>query len=299
MTRSRIVDALVIFLKGMAMGLADSVPGVSGGTIAVITRIYERLIHAIKSVNPKTVMIWRREGAAAFWRAIDGSFLLTLALGILSALVLMANLVLFLLTEFRVPVMAFFIGLVLSSAWFLRHEVRHWRAIGAFVCVLAGFTITGLIGFVPAMNAEYSGYYLFLCGAIAICAMILPGLSGAFILLLLGVYELLLDALRRADMGIILIFASGCVVGLLAFSHVLSWLFHRFREQTYAFLTGMLLGSVIVLWPWKDASDRHVLPATYQTMMGQDAVVLYALLAAATGAALIIGIERAVVGQPK
>lgn len=299
MSRRRVADTFLIFLKGMAMGLADSVPGVSGGTIAVITRIYERLVHAIRSLNPMTLGVWRKDGATAFWRAIDGTFLVTLGLGILSALVLMANLVLFLLAEFRVPVMAFFIGLVLASAGFLRHEVKNWRSTVALACLLCGFTITGLISFASPLYAGDSAYYLFFCGAIAICAMILPGLSGAFVLLLLGVYELVLDALRTVDMGIILVFAGGCVIGLLTFSHFLSWLFRQFREQTYAFLTGMLAGSVIVLWPWKDDSNRHLLPATYQAEMAQDAVMFHAMVAAAVGAALIVGLERAVVGQKK
>ena len=282
-----------VFLKGMAMGLADSVPGVSGGTIAVITRIYERLIHAIRSLTPFTLRVWRDEGAAAFWRAIDGSFLLTLGLGILSALVLMANLVLYLLEHHQVHVMAFFAGLVLASTWFLRSEVSQWQPT-LLLLVLAGFLLTGFVGFLTPAVASDSRLYLFFCGAIAICAMILPGLSGAFILLLLGVYEYVLDGLRSADMSIILVFASGCVLGLLSFAHLLSWLLYRFREQSYAFLTGMLLGSVIVLWPWKDSSGRHVLPSGYELMTGQDASVLAAAGASLTGAMLIVLLERVV-----
>jgi len=293
MSHRRSKDLPGVFLKGMAMGLADSVPGVSGGTIAVITRIYERLIHAIRSLNPFTVRVWREQGAGAFWRTIDGSFLLTLGLGILSALVLMANLVLYLLEHHQVQVMAFFAGLVLASTWFLRRQVSQWRA-SLLLMVLAGFVITGFVGFLTPAVASDSRLYLFFCGAIAICAMILPGLSGAFILLLLGVYEYVLDGLRSVDMSIILVFASGCVLGLLSFAHLLSWLLYRFRDQSYAFLTGMLLGSVVVLWPWKDASGRHVLPSGYELMTGQDASMLAAAASALTGAMIIVLLERVV-----
>ena len=254
--------SLLVFVKGMAMGVADSVPGVSGGTIAVMAGIYEELIHSLKNLNPVSLWEYRKLGLAGFWRSINGNFLLVLLLGIVSALYLSANTVLYLLETHYPQLMAFFCGLVLGSTFFLRRQVLRWGGVeGSFL--ILGIGITLLIAFINPLAGQSTYLYLFLCGAIAISAMILPGISGAFILLLLGVYDYVLAALRALDVGVIVVFAAGCATGLLSFSHLLSWTFRHYREQTYAFLTGMLLASIVVLWPWKLTPEDGAIGASY------------------------------------
>ena len=288
---------LLVFLKGLAMGVADSVPGVSGGTIAVMAGIYEELIHSLKNLNPLSLWEFRKQGLAGFWRSINGSFLLALLLGIVTALYLSANTVLYLLETHYPQLMAFFCGLVLASTFFLRRQVQHWGLVESLFLVF-GFALTLLIAFINPLAGQTGYAYLFLCGAIAICAMILPGISGAFILLLLGVYDYVLAALRALDVGIIVVFAAGCATGLLSFSHLLSWTFKNYREQTYAFLTGMLLASIVVLWPWKLTPEHgsvgasYLSPASYAAMTGNEVSVLSAASLFILGFALVTIFER-------
>lgn len=282
-------EIIILFFKGLAIGTADSVPGVSGGTIAFISGIYARLLESLRSCHPGQIPLLWREGPGAFWRAINGTFLLTLALGILSAIVLMANLVLHLLETQFVLVMAFFMGLVIASCWLMRKEAAPWTW-SQWLLFVAGFVATVLLSTLNPVSGSHSLMYLFFSGALAICAMILPGMSGAFILLLLGVYEYVLEALRSAQLDIILVFALGCALGLLSFSHLLSWMLRRFPHQSYAFLIGMMAASVIVLWPWSRSSEFVVASE-----------VAPAILAGALGTALILGFSmyatRQVAGQ--
>ena len=273
-------EIIILFFKGLAIGTADSVPGVSGGTIAFISGIYARLLESLRSCHPGQIPLLWREGPGAFWRAINGTFLLTLALGILSAIVLMANLVLHLLETQFVLVMAFFMGLVIASCWLMRKEAAPWTW-SQWLLFVAGFVATVLLSTLNPVSGSHSLMYLFFSGALAICAMILPGMSGAFILLLLGVYEYVLEALRSAQLDIMLVFALGCALGLLSFSHLLSWMLRRFPHQSYAFLIGMMAASVIVLWPWSRSSEFVVASE-----------VAPAILAGALGTALILGFSR-------
>ena len=250
-------SSLVLFFKGIAMGLGDSVPGVSGGTIAVITNIYERLIFAILSIDGRAVKILFAMHFAKFWQHIDGNFLLLVVLGALTGLIISAHTVLFLLTSYPEPLMAFFIGLILASTWILRSQYeRNNYAIWA--AILFGVGVAVLVGNLEPRIANANPVYVFICGAIGICAMILPGLSGAFILLLLGIYQFILTALVQFDVLYIIVFASGCIVGLLSFSRVLAWLLKNYHNLTFGFISGMLLGSVFVLWPWRQAISFYI-----------------------------------------
>lgn len=266
---------LMLFLKGVAMGLGDSVPGISGGTIAVITKIYDQLVFSIRAVDLRACALLFTGQFKAFWQHISGTFLLILALGILSGLLVSANTVLFLLENYYAPLMAFFIGMVLASSALLRHEF----SLGAWQNILAlclGLLLAISIGFITPRSAELSLVYVFFSGAVAISAMILPGLSGAFILLLLGVYEFILGALLGFDLPYILVFVLGCAVGLLAFSRVLSWLLRDHHQLSYGFITGMLLGSVSALWPWPEGEEAYsmLLPALLCLVLGAAVVVL-------------------------
>lgn len=266
---------LMLFLKGVAMGLGDSVPGISGGTIAVITKIYDQLVFSIRAVDLRACGLLFTGQFKAFWKYISGTFLLVLALGILSGLLVSANTVLFLLENYYAPLMAFFIGMVLASSALLRHEfsLGVWQNI---LALLLGLLLAVSIGFITPRSAELSLIYVFFSGAIAISAMILPGLSGAFILLLLGVYEFILGALLGFDLPYILVFVLGCAAGLLAFSRVLSWLLRDHHQLSYGFITGMLLGSVSALWPWPEGEQAYtmLLPALLCLVMGVVVVVL-------------------------
>lgn len=308
-TRANLPARLLLFLKGMAMGAADSVPGVSGGTIALICGIYEELINSLKRINPAALpMLWQ-QGFGAFWRHINGTFLALLLSGILSSLILAANTVLYLLEFHFVLVMGFFIGLILASTWIVQKEVRRWN-LPHVGLLFAGAAVSLLAAFASPVDVVLSLPYVFFCGLIAICAMILPGLSGAFILILLGAYDHVLNGLRSAQFDIIFVFAAGCALGLLSFSHLLSWTFANYRQQTFAFLTGMLVASIAVLWPWKhnlvqaghDAEQHlgrvNVLPAQFELLTGQSAQIGLVLLLIVVGFTLITVLEWAALRDP-
>jgi len=263
----------MLYLKGVAMGLGDSVPGISGGTIAVITKIYDQLVFSIRAVDLRVCALLFTGKFALVWQHINGSFLLILAAGILSGLLISANTVLFLLENYFAPLMAFFIGMVLASTWLLRHEfsIAAWQNV---LALLLGLALAVSIGLITPRSAELSLLYVFFSGAIAISAMILPGLSGAFILLLLGVYEFILNALIGSDWPYILVFMMGCATGLLIFTRVLSWMLRDHHQLSYGFISGMLLGSVTALWPWQgEEGFTMVLPASLPLVSGVVVVV--------------------------
>lgn len=255
MERPAARQKLLLFLKGMAMGAADSIPGVSGGTIAFIANIYDELLASIRAVNLQSARMLWQQGVPAAWRAINGNFLLVLGLGILSALVVSANVVVWLLEHQYSYLMCFFNGLILASLPYVISRMPVFRT-WYLLLFLAGGTASVALSLLPQLPGSPELGYYFVCGALAICAMILPGISGAFILLLLGAYEPVLSALTSLDWPVILVFASGCLLGLLSFSRVLYWLLHRARAATLATLAGVLAGSLYALWPW-----RRVLPA--------------------------------------
>ena len=296
----------LLYAKGVAMGLGDSVPGVSGGTIAVITNIYDALIHSIRRVDLVALRLVLRGRFGEAWRHCNGTFLLLLAAGILSGLLLSARSVLYLLENWYVGLMAFFIGLVLASAWLLRHSFS-WRHPANLLARAGGVGLILAVNTLQASSGAVSAPYLFLCGALAICAMILPGLSGAFILLLLGAYQYMLEALLTAELVSIAAFVAGCVAGLLAFSRLLAWLLARFHALSYAAINGLLLGSLAVLWPWQRAvsfyvdSDgvsqplrtENVSPLNYARLTGEEPMLWLAAVAVVAGFALVLLLHRA------
>jgi len=254
--RESLTSHLALYAKGVAMGMGDSVPGISGGTIAVITHIYDKLIFSIRAVDLQALSLLFHGNVSQLWRHINGTFLGVLALGILSGLLLSANTVLYLLDNHFEALMAFFIGLVLASSWLLKNECN-LRASTSLTALIVGAVFTVTIGMLPPVNANFSLIAIFLSGAIAICAMILPGLSGAFILLILGVYEYVLRALLDFNLPVILVFMLGCIIGLLVFSRFLAWMLRHYHDLSYGFIIGMLLGSLSVLWPWQHTQSYY------------------------------------------
>lgn len=270
-----------IFARGLAMGAADVVPGVSGGTIAFITGIYEQFIEALSRMNLTAWRLWRREGFAAVWAYVHGGFLLSLFAGILTAVLTVARAVHWLLAHYPVLVWAFFFGLVLACVWFLRREVPRWNGV-TLAAAAFGALLAAVITFLPAASgADHGLLYIFCAAALAICAMMLPGISGAFVLVLLGAYPAVLNALRTWDMAVLLVCAAGAVVGLLSFARVLQWLFAHFRTMTIAGLTGFVAGSLLKIWPWQSAG-KPALP---------DTQVAAALLCMVAGFALVFAME--------
>jgi len=246
-----------VFLRGITMGAADVVPGVSGGTIALITGIYEELLESIKGIQPSLLKTWKNEGFASFWEQLNGSFLVSLFLGIAISIFSLAKVITYLLAEYPILVWAFFFGLIIASAIYVGRQIKKW-SIGAVILLIAGTALAYWITTISPAQGNGSVLYLFMSGAIAICAMILPGISGSLIALLLGVYVPVVKAVESFDIKGVLPFALGAIVGLLCFSHVLSWLFKKYYSLTLALLTGFMIGALNKVWPWKEVVETYV-----------------------------------------
>ena len=256
----RIKDYAVLTLKGMAMGAADVVPGVSGGTIAFIAGIYDELINSIKSINMHSLKLLFTGKIAAFWKAVNGNFLFALLLGIAISVFSLAKLITYLLLNEPVLGWSFFFGWVLASTWFVTKDIKgwNWKTVAGFV---GGAVIAYYITVATPAETSTNLMFIFLCGAIAICAMILPGISGSFILVLLGKYFYVMEAVKTLDLVVLGVFAFGAALGITSFSRVLSYALKNFRNITLSVLSGFMLGSLNKVWPWKEVeklvSDGH------------------------------------------
>lgn len=238
-------------LKGMAMGVANVIPGVSGGTIALITGIFERLINAIKSFNISALKLILKGDFKGFAKHTDLWFIVSIFFGIFVAILSIAKIFDYLFVEYPVYIWSFFFGLILASVYFVGKTIDKWGA-GVIISFLIGTAGAMMFTFMTPASENDSFLYLMLCGAIAMCSMILPGLSGSFVLILLGNYKLIfIDAVNDLNTAILIPVAIGAGGGILAFSHLLSWLYKKFKNQTIALLTGFILGSLGIIWPWK------------------------------------------------
>jgi putative membrane protein len=307
-----------LFLKGMAMGAADVVPGVSGGTIAFISGIYEELLASIKSVGPETLVVLRKEGFKAAWKQINGDFLATLFAGIVCSVLLLVRPITWALEHQPVLIWSFFFGLIAASVWLCGKLLRKW-SVGPVIGLLLGAAIAVAIGLLNAGSGSTSLFFIFFAGALAICAMILPGISGSFILLLLGAYLPVMTAIKALDIPVVGVFMLGCLFGLMAFSRILSWMFEHHHDLTVASLTGFLLGSLTIIWPWKEVLSvrtvhegkpdehlepfiqRNIWPSDYASITEMDTVLgitskdpqlVWAVVLALFGAALLVVLER-------
>jgi len=248
---------LSVFLKGIAMGAANVIPGVSGGTIALITGIYERLINAIKACDITAMKLLFARDFAKLWQHIDGRFLCAIALGVIVSIVTLAKLFEYLLTAHERFTMAFFFGLITLSLYYVAKRISSWRP-SVIASLLIGSTIAIGIALLAPASENSSFFYVFLCGVVAISSMILPGLSGSFVLIIMGNYALVLGAISSLSMNILLPLALGCAAGLILFSHIIAWIFKHFENQTLSLMTGFVLGSLVVIWPWKNAVMQTV-----------------------------------------
>jgi putative membrane protein len=240
-----------ISLKGMAMGAADAVPGVSGGTIAFISGIYEELVNTISNINLSLLKTWKTQGLKAFWTQLNGSFLVALLSGILISFITFMRLAKYLIENHSVLIWSFFFGLIIASVIYVAQQIKTWR-LSTLLSIVVGTLVAFYITTLPSLGTNDNAFFLFFAGAIAICAMILPGISGSFILVILGAYKTLSDAVHDFDFKRLALFAGGATLGLLSFSHLLKWLFKHYENTTLALLTGFIIGSLNKIWPWKE-----------------------------------------------
>ena len=249
-------DYGLLLLKGMGMGAADVVPGVSGGTIAFIVGIYEELIDSIKSINGASLKLLFTGKIAAFWKAINANFLLAIVAGIGISIFSLAKLITWLLVTHPILVWAFFFGLVLASTWFVSKDIKqwNWKSILSFII---GAIIAYYITVATPAETPTNLFFIFLCGAIAGCAVILPGISGSFILVLLGKYFYIMEAVKTLNIPVMLVFICGAAIGITSFSRVLSYALRRFHDTTIAVLAGFMLGSLNKVWPWKETIETY------------------------------------------
>lgn len=301
----KIKKYLLTYLKGVAMGAADIVPGVSGGSIAFITGIYEELLNSINSFNGENLRLLLKFKLLDFYKAVNGSFLLSLLLGIMTSIFSMSSLITYLMSDHPIPLWSFFCGLILISAFLILKDITRWN-MGVILALFAGTLIAYFITELPPTSTPDALWFTFVSGAIAICAMILPGISGSFILLIMGRYEGILEAVNNRDILTLAVFALGCAVGILSFSRVVSWLLKKYHAITIGLLAGFMLGSVNELWPWKIVTayrtsssgeekpflTENILPGAYLEQTGIEPQFLFAVAAFIFGILLVFGIER-------
>jgi putative membrane protein len=247
------LKSIIVFVKGVAMGAANVIPGVSGGTIALITGIFERIINAIKNTVsiPSAKLLF--SGKFREWaKFTDIGFVIALGAGILAAIISLARLLEYLFDRYPVYVWAFFFGLVLASVWFVSRTIPK-RTPVVIIFFVIGTAIAVSMALLKPSGENHDIFYLVICGAVAACSMILPGLSGSFVLVLMGNYELIMiHAVNEGNLRILLPVIIGAGLGLLGFSYILSWIFKKFRDQTIALLAGFMAGSLLIIWPWKE-----------------------------------------------
>lgn len=293
-----------LVFKGMGMGAADVIPGVSGGTIAFISGIYEELLDSIKSINYQSIKLLLNLKFKEFAEAINLKFLLSLFCGIGISIVSIANILKHLLETQPILIWSFFFGLIAASTILIGRKIKT-KTIWNLLALLIGAAIAYFITASTPTETPNDLWFIFASGAIAICAMILPGISGAFILLLLGKYHYILSALSDLKIGIILVFIAGAFTGLLSFSNILSWLLKKYHDLTVAVLTGFMFGSLNKVWPWKETiktfTDSHgiekpliqenILPHTYAAINNQPSQIVWAICLAIVGFVFIWVLE--------
>lgn len=295
---------LYIGLKGMGMGAADIIPGVSGGTIAFITGIYDEFVGSLNNFDKTAVKLFFSGRFKEFWKHINGNFLLSLFCGILVSVFSMANLMRHLLHNFPIQTWAFFFGLIVASSIFILKDIRNWKWFDVLTLVL-GVVVGAVICTLSPTTTPDGLWFIFICGALAICAMILPGISGSFILLLLGKYEFIMDTIAGLTNGntahsilVLAVFAIGAAVGILSFSKFLHWLLSRYHRQTLLGLAGFIIGSLVKVWPWSNPEaiaasqgvDLAMIPES-SSLAGLELHIGGAVIFALLGFFLVTGLE--------
>lgn len=301
------MEWLRIFFRGMMMGAADIVPGVSGGTIAFITGIYERLISAINNFLPALHRLLKTRAFSTFTKEADLAFLIVLLSGILSSVFLFASLISTAIVEHPISVWSFFFGLILASVWIVQRDIEDWRFV-TFSALTVGVVFAFALSKASFLMLPLNAYGVFFSGFIAICAMILPGISGSFILLLLGTYSYIIAAIKGFDLATLAIFASGCGLGLLLAARLIEKALHNYRSATLGFLLGLMIGALDKIWPWKEVLSYRVnskgssvpleqisiSPETFEVLTGGSAQLEHAIVFGLIGMVSLLLLGRVI-----
>ncbi len=289
----------------MSMGVAEVVPGVSGGSVAFITGIHNELLHSLSSIDRESLQLLQRFRFADFWKKINGTFLTVIFGGIITSFISLARLMVYLLRQQPILIWSFFFGLVLISAPLILREIRHWN-LAIVAAFFLGAGVAYAITLLSPAETPDGIWFVFFAGALAICAIILPGISGVFILLLIGKYQYMINAFIHFNIPVILVFLAGCTAGLLGFSRFLTWTIDNYRSTTVALLAGTMLGSLNKVWPWRQvleyvtnskgeqvpAFDKSILPWHYFATTGKDPQVFQAILMIALGVFIVVLVEK-------
>ncbi|MFI3263748.1 MAG: DUF368 domain-containing protein [Rikenellaceae bacterium] len=298
-------EYIQIALKGCAMGAADVVPGVSGGTIAFISGIYEELIGSIKSVDLEAIKLLLRFQFKELWQKVNGNFLSAVLCGIVLSVLSLAKVMTYLLENHPIMIWSFFFGLIIASSMLIFKEIKNFNLVSA-ASITVGVVVAYFITVLSPAQTPNDWWFILLCGAIAICAMILPGVSGSFILLLMGKYLYILNALSNFEIATILLFIAGAAIGIVSFSHILSWLLKNFHTATVSLLTGFMIGSLNKVWPWKEVLEttlnshgetiplvqHNITPMQYESISGEPSMLIMAVVMAIVGFLTIYVIEK-------
>ena len=293
-----IKEYILLVLKGVGIGAANVIPGVSGGTIALLTGIFERLINCLKSFNVRTTKLLFKGKFREWAKETDILFLAFVLLGIAISAFSLAKLMLYLLEFQPVATWGFFFGLVMISCWYVIKEVKVWN-IGTVVSLAIGIAFAVWVSLTSPAETPDTWWFLLIAGAASICGMILPGISGSFLLVLMVKYEDLMNSISTLNIPRLLLYGAGAVAGILAFSHFLAWLLKKWYGQTMAMLTGFMVGSLVKIWPWQqilqgegDKAVTHpILPAKYEVINGVDPQIATAIIMAIAGIALVVILE--------
>ena len=251
MKSRNLVDYITLFFKGVFMGIADAIPGVSGGTIALLLGIYEELISTISGLNINLLIDLKQNGFKSFWKKLNGNFLFTLIVGIGISLIFFIKISSKLLNDYPIFIWSFFLGLIIATVYVIFKLIKIWDYIN-IISAFATIILSSILSSISVNSSdEISLLYILVCGIIASSAMILPGISGSLILVIMGVYKVLIDSVNNLEISIIFTFIIGAITGLISFSKILSWLFNNYKNLTYSIMLGLVIGSIGKVWPWK------------------------------------------------
>lgn len=274
------IGHLRVFFCGILMGIADAIPGISGGTIALLLGIYEELIGSISNFNINLFQNLKNKGIKYCWNKINGNFLLSLISGVLLSLVSFVKIFSILIEKYPLFIWSFFLGLILATLFVINRNIKKWD-IANFILIFIFAFLTILLSIInPSISENINLFYVLICGIIASSAMILPGISGSLILVILGVYTLIINALNNLEYNIILVFLTGCLIGIINFSKIIKWLFHNYRDYTFSIMLGLVIGSIHTVWPWRksftdDVTNDYIFLSIIITIIGF--AVIYSL----------------------
>ena len=274
------IGHLKVFFCGILMGIADAIPGISGGTIALLLGIYEELIGSISNFNINLFRNLKKKGIKYCWNKINGNFLLSLISGVLLSLVSFVKIFSILIEKYPLFIWSFFLGLILATLFVINRNIKKWD-IANFILIFIFAFLTILLSIInPSISENINLFYILICGIIASSAMILPGISGSLILVILGVYTLIINALNNLEYNIILVFLIGCLIGIINFSKIIKWLFHNYRDYTFSIMLGLVIGSIHTVWPWRksftdDVTNEYIFLSIIVTIIGF--AVIYSL----------------------